>query len=63
MRGIGSSRVKTIGEIDELARASDLAGVDGHVRLDWALANNGHGQLWPQNHRGVVLRLRPRARD
>jgi hypothetical protein len=56
--GIGASKIKATGEVYRLARASDLAGVYGQVRLGWALANQGDGRLWLQNDKGVVLRLR-----
>ena len=56
--GIGASKIKATGEVYQLARVSDLAGVYGQVRLGWALADQGNGRLWPPNDKGVVLRLR-----
>ncbi len=56
--GIGASKVKATGDVYQLTRVSDLAGVYGQVRLGWALADQGHGRLWLQNDKGVVLRLR-----
>ena len=56
--GIGASKIKATGEVYQLARVSDLAGVYGQVRLGWALADQGNGRLWLQNDKGVVLRLR-----
>jgi hypothetical protein len=58
--GIGASKIKATGDVYQLARASDLEGVYGQVRLGWALANKGDGRLWLQNDKGVVLRLRTR---
>lgn len=56
--GVGVSKIKAAGEVYQLARVSDLAGVYGQVRLGWALADQGNGRLWLQNDKGVVLRLR-----
>ncbi len=56
--GIGASKIKATGDVYQLARVSDLAGVYGQVRLDWAVASQGDGRLWLQNDKGVVLRLR-----
>jgi hypothetical protein len=56
--GIGASKIKATGDVYQLARASDLEGVYGQVRLGWALANKGDGRVWLQNDKGVVLRLR-----
>ena len=55
--GIGASKIKATGEVYQLTRVSDLAGVYGQVRLGWALANQGSGRLWLQNDKGVILRL------
>jgi hypothetical protein len=55
--GIGASKLEATGEVYQLARASDLGGVYGQVRIGWALANQGDGRLWLQNDRGVILRL------
>ena len=60
--GIGASKIKATGEVYELARVSDLAGVYGQVRLGWALVNKGDGRLWLQNDKGVVLRLHAKRR-
>ncbi len=55
--GIGASRLEASGQVYQLARARDLEGVYGQVRVGWALANQGDGRLWLQNDKGVVLRL------
>ena len=56
--GIGASKIKATGDVYQLARVSDLAGVYGQARLGWALADQGDGRLWLQNDKGVILRLR-----
>jgi len=60
--GIGASKIKATGEVYQLARVSDLAGLYGQVRLGWALADQGNGRLWLQNDKGVVLRLRTKRK-
>ena len=56
--GFGAAKIKATGDVYQLARASDLEGLYGQVRLGWALASQGDGRLWLQNDKGVVLRLR-----
>jgi hypothetical protein len=55
--GIGASKLEATGQVYQLARARDLEGVYGQVRIGWALANQGDGRLWLQNDKGVILRL------
>ena len=56
--GLGVSKLEATGEVYQLARASDLEGIYGQVRVGWALANQGNGRIWLENDKGVVLRLR-----
>lgn len=60
--GIGASKIKATGDVYQLTRVSDLAGVYGQVRLGWALADKGNGRLWLQNDKGVILRLRTKRK-
>lgn len=43
--GIGASKIKATGDVYQLTRISDLAGVYGQVSLGWALADQGNGRL------------------
>jgi hypothetical protein len=60
--GIGASTVVATGNVYQLTRAQDIEGVYGQVRVGWALAERGSGQLWLENDKGVVLRLATRRK-
>jgi hypothetical protein len=56
--GIGISTIDATGTVYNLYRLSDFDGVYGQVRKGWAVGQHGTGEMWLQNSRGVLLRLR-----
>jgi hypothetical protein len=56
--GIGISTIDAQGTVYNLYRLSDFDGVYGQVRKGWAVGEQGRGEMWLQNSRGVYLRLR-----
>ncbi|MCC2652696.1 MAG: hypothetical protein K0Q60_2859 [Microvirga sp.] len=63
LRGIGASKIKTTGDIYQLARVLDLAGVYRQVRLGWASPDQHSGRLLLQNGKGGVLKLHTVQQD
>jgi hypothetical protein len=56
--GIGVSRLDASGSVYNLRRLEDFDGVYGQVRSGWAVGEQGKGQMWLQNAKGVYLRLK-----
>jgi hypothetical protein len=55
--GIGISRLDAVGSVYYLHRLADFNGVYGQVRTGWAIGEQGKGQMWLQNGKGVYLHL------
>ena len=58
--GVGISKLTATGDVYDLYRLSDFAGLYGQARLGWALARKGGGYLWLANTKGVTLKLKTR---
>ena len=58
--GFGVSKMQAAGEVYNLRDASDFPGGYGQARTGIAIGDQGRGNLWLQNDRGVVMKLRAR---
>lgn len=58
--GIGASRLTASGTVYGLTRLSDFPGAYVQLREGWALGDQGRGQLWLRNDKGVTMRLATR---
>ncbi len=56
--GIGASTIDAKGEVYDLKKRGDIEGVYGQARIGWAIGDAGEGDMWLQNDKGVVIRLR-----
>jgi hypothetical protein len=56
--GVGVSTLKAAGEVYNLDRLSDFPGVFGAARTGYSFTDQGRGNLWLENPKGVVLHLR-----
>jgi hypothetical protein len=60
--GIGASRLRATGKVYGLRDADDFAGAYVQLREGWAIGNQGKGQLWLRNTKGVTMRLNAQRR-
>jgi hypothetical protein len=60
--GIGVSRLEARGDVYDLHRLEDFAGLYGQARLGIAVANKGGGYMWLTSAKGVTLRLKAKRR-
>lgn len=58
--GIGASRLTATGTVYGLTRLGDFPGAYVQLREGWALGDQGRGQLWLRNDKGVTMRLATR---
>jgi hypothetical protein len=58
--GIGISTIDAVGTVYNLYRLEDFNGAYGQAQTGWAIGQQGKGQMWLQNSRGVYLRLQAR---
>ena len=56
--GFGASQIKALGDVYNLHRVADFAGVYGQARTGYALGFQGAGHLWLENDKGVVMSLK-----
>lgn len=56
--GIGASRLSASGDVYGLTKLSDFEGPYGELRTGWALGDNGNGNFWLRNAKGVYIRLK-----
>lgn len=56
--GIGVSRLDAVGSVYNLYRLGDFDGVYSQAQTGWAIGEQGKGQMWLQNGKGVYLHLR-----
>ncbi|MCU4179871.1 hypothetical protein [Bosea sp. BH3] len=60
--GIGASKLTATGTVYGLKRRGDFAGAYVQLREGWAIGDQGRGQLWLRNDKGVTLRLATRRK-
>lgn len=58
--GIGASKLTASGTVYGLTRVSDFPGAYVQLREGWAVGDQGRGQLWLRNDKGVTMRLATR---
>lgn len=58
--GIGASKLTATGTVYGLTRLEDFTGAYVQLREGWALGDQGRGQLWLRNNKGVTMRLATR---
>jgi hypothetical protein len=56
--GIGASSIDADGEVFNLKNAADFAGAYGEARAGAVIGDKSKGDLWLENPKGVVLRLK-----
>jgi hypothetical protein len=56
--GIGVSKIKATGTVYNLNDRSDFAGTYGQARYGVAIGSASTGELWLENTKGVVLKLK-----
>lgn len=56
--GIGASSINATGEVFNLTDVSQFEGVYGQARYGYAAGTNSAGELWMQNPKGVVIKLK-----
>lgn len=57
---IGASRTVASGPVYGLKNASDFAGAYVQLKEGWAVGDQGRGNVWLRNDKGVTLRLATR---
>lgn len=57
---IGASRTVASGTVYGLQRVSDFPGAYVQLKEGWAVGNQGRGNVWLRNDKGVTLRLATR---
>ncbi|CAH1662174.1 conserved exported hypothetical protein [Hyphomicrobiales bacterium] len=57
---IGASRTVATGTVYGLRNVSDFAGAYVQLKEGWAVGNQGAGNVWLRNDKGVTLRLATR---
>ena len=55
--GFGASKLEATGEVYNLEKISDFAGVYGEVRTGWAIGDHGKGKIWLRNPNGVLISI------
>ncbi len=58
--GIGVQTIDAAGTVYNLYRLEDFNGAYGLAQTGWAIGEQGRGQMWLQNSRGVYLKLHAR---
>ena len=56
--GLGASKIKATGTVYDLRKLEDFPGTYVQGRVGFAFTDEGQGDLWLKNDKGVVLRLK-----